>query len=125
MIAHLGLEGEDEHKTDEFYLEVLGMSKKDGFVLSAVLGKSLFGVDKEIEILNYSKEDLFLEVFITGKKQQNAYTHLCIEVDDRKAFIENCAKHGIEPTVGLKQGREIIFIKDFTGNRFEIKEKQK
>jgi catechol 2,3-dioxygenase-like lactoylglutathione lyase family enzyme len=125
MLLHAGLEGDDENTTDEFYVEVLGMVKKDGFVVPAKLGKSLFGVDKEIEVLIYGKENLELEVFVTGRTQKTAYTHLCIDVDDRKAFVEKCKEHGIEPASGMKVDREIIFIKDLSGNLFEIKEKLK
>ena len=125
MIVHVGLESDDEIKTDEFYIEVMGMQRKGSFVIPGALCKSIFGIDNEIEAVTYSRENLELEVFISSNKEKSTYGHVCVDVDDRKAFIENCRKHGIEPVSAWKKDKEIIFIKDFSGNQFEIKEKAK
>jgi len=61
-------------------------------------------------------------VFISKSNRTPGYEHICIEVEDKKEFIDRCKKYGIEPLVIKKEGKDLLFVRDFSNNLYEIKE---
>ena len=122
MLQHIALEATDSAKAALFFTEILGLTKQKSSTLSAPLGLALFGNDEEVPMEVWSDDTLCLEVFITGKPVSPLYSHICIGVPSLTAFLEKCIGHEVTIITAKKGDKEIVFIKDFSGNLYEIKE---
>ncbi len=125
MLNHVALTCSSEKKCDLFYKEVLGLNMIRSFMVPPELVKNLFGLDGECKVLDYGNDRLKFEIFLAeGKKIQKKFDHVCLEVEDKKALIKRCAEMNVD-MIELPKGKNDIylFIKDFDGNLFEVKEK--
>jgi catechol 2,3-dioxygenase-like lactoylglutathione lyase family enzyme len=121
MFHHIGLEVTDKEKAQIFFEEILGIPKVRSFIIGTDLAEAIFGQRKEIEVENFAKEDINFEVFITDKKVNPFYTHVCLVVQNRQELIAKCKTYGITTNIVKKDDKELLFITDFSGNIFEIK----
>ena len=122
IISHVGLVCSTEERADQFYVNVLGLTKAAAKTLPADLTQSLFGYNKSIQILNYQNEGSHFEIFIDARKQNHLpIEHTCIEVADMKEFLNTCRRMKIEIRQVSKGDKVIVFIKDYDGNLFEVK----
>jgi catechol 2,3-dioxygenase-like lactoylglutathione lyase family enzyme len=121
MLNHVALEVDNKEKAERFFTEVLDLPKVKTFVLEKRLNKDIFGKDDEIDVNNYGNENIMFEVFIAGNEKKKSYNHVCINVEDKAKFIEKCKKYRIETNIVKKGDRELLFIKDYFGNMYEIK----
>ena len=97
---------------------------KKTFTLNKELSKNIFGINEEVIVDVYSNKDCYFEIFITKRKTKYNYEHISIEVSNLDEFIKKCKKYNIEPIFIKKDEKTLIFIKDYAGNLFEIKEKK-
>jgi catechol 2,3-dioxygenase-like lactoylglutathione lyase family enzyme len=111
-------------RADRFYEEVLNLKKIKSGTLDRTFAEQLFGISQECEMILYGNEDFRIEVFVTvsDPKMKTPYLHLCLEVKDRKSFAKKCEKAGLTVKRITKGDYLIIFIEDYDGNLFEIKE---
>ena len=123
-LHHVALQCSDKQKAEIFFAEILGLTKVKSFTLSADLSGSIFGIQKSVEIEVYGDDATMFEVFIDSTGQSRGYEHTCIEIPGREEFISRCRKYGIEPVLIKKEGRDLLFVRDFSGNLHEVKEKQ-
>ncbi|MEW5767584.1 MAG: VOC family protein [bacterium] len=121
MFHHIGLEATDKEKAAIFFEEILGIPKVKSFTLSSDLAEAIFGPAKEIEVETFAGEGIIIEVFITDQKVRPLYSHVCLVVPNRPELITKCEAYGIIPNVVKKGDKELLFIRDFSGNLFEIK----
>ena len=111
-------------RADRFYEGVLDLKKIKSGTLDRVFGKQLFGISQECEMILYGNEDFRIEVFVafSDPKMKLPYVHVCIEVNDRKSFAKKCEKAGVTVKRIPRGDHVIVFIEDYDGNLFEIKE---
>ena len=121
MLNHIGLEVTDKEKARIFFEEILGIPKVRSFTLSPELAYAIFGRREEVEIETFAKEEISFEVFITGERANPIYAHTCLEVQNREEIMARCKSYGLTPNIVKKGEKELLFIKDFSGNLFEIK----
>ena len=124
MIKHIALECEDREKAKKFFTEILGLPLTREFEISSELSKSIFGIDDACEIITFDDGNACFELFITKRPHSINYDHVCIEVDEMEGFISHCKNNGIEPIIVPKGEKSLVFVKDFSGNLFEIKERK-
>ena len=124
LLKHAALACSSEENSDKFYQDLLGLNKSEPKTLPADLSKAIFNLDAELQIINYADENIHFEMFIAGQNRNNPgqIEHLCLEVDDLEIFIEKCLNLKVEIFQIPKGNKTLIFIKDFDGNLFEIKE---
>ena len=122
MLQHIALEVTDSAKAALFFTEILGLTKQKSSTLCAALNRELFGCDEDVDMEVWSSDTLSIEVFITKTPVSLSYSHVCLGVPDIPAFLEKCTAHGVTIITAEKNNKEIIFIKDFSGNLYEIKE---
>ena len=122
-LKHVGLTSSSEEKADTFYADLLGLTKSEPTALPRELSKAIFRVDSELVIINYQDEQVHFEIFVTGPDGDNSrkIAHACLEVDNLEVFLENCSRLQVEVARIPKGDKELIFIKDFDGNLFEVK----
>jgi hypothetical protein len=123
ILKHVALQYSEKKQADMFFSKILGLQLKKTFTISKDLTFEIFGIKEEILIVVYENENACFEIFITNKKNESNFEHTCIQINNKEEFIERCKKYGIKPSFVKKGEKTLLFIKDFAGNLFEIKEK--
>jgi catechol 2,3-dioxygenase-like lactoylglutathione lyase family enzyme len=125
LLNHIGLVNRDEEDAILFYQDFLGLDKTRDFMVSSELAKQLFGMSREIKVLVFEKETFKIEVFISPEYTVSSprLNHLGISVNDLNQFIQTAGKKGIQVIFGNHAGKTVYFIKDYSGNLVEIKQK--
>jgi catechol 2,3-dioxygenase-like lactoylglutathione lyase family enzyme len=123
-VSHFGLACRSEGAADRFYEDFLGMKKLEKKTVPAALCGTFFGIPSDLTVLNYSRDDVYFEVFIhENARPTSGYpAHICLEVRDLEAFLERALAMGVPVIRAPKGDRWITFVQDFDGNLFEIKE---
>ena len=123
-IAHISAVSRSVENADSFYIGILGLSKVKDFSIEAKLTDKIFGIPCQCRILVYAHLGEEIEVFIPDvfPEQRNPFDHVCLEVDDKKSFVQSCKKRDVQVNMIAKGDKFLTFIKDFDGNLFEIKE---
>lgn len=125
-LRHVALVYGSEEKADRFLAGVLGLKKSEPKTLSRELALAVFGLDRELGMINYTNESLQVEVFIdsghTGKSRP--VEHVCFEVDDLSGFLERCGREAIAVSRIPRGDYFLTFVRDEDNNLFEIKEKK-
>ncbi len=121
-MLHIALQYRDKCDAETFFCKILGLNKEKEFTLPASLADSVFSIDRDVDIIVYSNEDVRFEIFFTEENANVRYEHICIAVEDRQKLIDLCRKHGIEVIKIKREERDLLFIRDFNGYLYEIKE---
>jgi catechol 2,3-dioxygenase-like lactoylglutathione lyase family enzyme len=129
LFDHYAIFSDSEEESDRFYIELLGMEKKYKFKVQADLIYKIFGFKEEFEVIRYGKNGVDIEVFITDNmenKDKDKIGHLGIKMDNRDAIFNKAKKMGYSATKIEKSDSKSynLFIKDGSGNYFEIKEEE-
>jgi len=125
-LLHVALASSSEDRADGFYVGLLGLRKAEPKVLPAAIGRALFGIARELTVINYTGAAAHFEVFIcpAAPPPTGRVEHTCVAVADLSEFLRKCEQARAE-VIRVPKGESLItFIKDADGNLFEIKEKQ-
>jgi catechol 2,3-dioxygenase-like lactoylglutathione lyase family enzyme len=120
---HIAILYSDRKKAETFFIKILGLKFNKTFTLSKELSNNIFNINEEVSVDVYRNNDSYFEVFITKLRTEHSYEHICIEVDDKEKFVKTCKKYKIKPKYVKKSDKYLLFIRDFSGNLYEIKEK--
>jgi len=122
-VRHYGLACRSEETADRFYEELLGLKKSERKTVPAALAEPLFGLSRDLEVLNYADEGVHFEVFIQEREPSVVVSpaHICLEVEDFDAFLERCRALNVPVSRAPRGDRWITFVQDYDGNLFEIK----
>lgn len=125
-ILHIGVGASSEGNADRFFRDLLGLAKAEPYVLPAGLSRSIFAIERELAVINYSAEGVRCEVFVDPLYRAPAPTvlHSCFEVDDQAGLLERCAAAGLRVSRTPRGDSFVAFVADPDGNLFEIKEKK-
>ncbi|MBW2544174.1 MAG: VOC family protein [Deltaproteobacteria bacterium] len=122
MLEHIGITINEENDIQAFYKDLLGLKEVQKFDLYKDLSERLFGIGNEVSVTHLSCDDLFLELFLTDRKQNPVYNHICISVRNRNSLIKKAESKGFPITQIKRESRDdLLFIRDNSGNIFEIK----
>ena len=123
-LHHMAIVCSSIERADRFYEGVLGLKKLKSGTLDRAFGEQLFGISQDCEMILYGNQDLRIEVFVTvsDPEMKTPYHHICLEIEDRKSFVKKCEQAGVTVKRFSKGDYLIIFIEDYDGNLFEIKE---
>jgi len=121
---HIGLTISESSDIRKFYQNILGMELQRNFVLNRFLAKTIFGMEKELEIYYGKIGNLELELFITDQEIPKTCNHICLSVLERDKFIGKIKENGYECIVLKREMSDLVFVKDKSGNLFEIKEEK-
>ncbi len=123
MFEHIGITINEERDIQDFYKDLLGLKEVKKFDLYKDLSEKLFGISTPVSVTLLSSNDFFIELFLTDKKQNPVYNHICISVQNRDNIIKKAKSMGFSVTNIKRESRDgILFIKDNSGNIFEIKQ---
>jgi len=120
---HVALTYNDREKAKIFFTDILGILLTRTFKVSEKLADTFFGLEEEVDVDVYDNGEIVFEVFITNRSKQMSFEHTCIEINNQQRFMERCRKYGIEPIIVDRNGKIYVFVRDFSDNLFEIKER--
>ena len=121
---HTGLVCGSEETADRFYRDLLGLEKLNVKILPAELSNSLFKRPFDLTVINYANDGIHFEIFISDTEDivNNPVGHTCLAVVDRDGLVRNCKSAGAEVIEVPKGESTVVFVKDFDGNLFEVKQ---
>ncbi|MDZ7776705.1 MAG: VOC family protein [Bacteroidales bacterium] len=120
---HVALQIKNINEAENFYGRLLGFEKLYNFEIDAETAHQIFGVSKSLQVIKMQKDHLFLELFVDEQPVKMRYQHLCIAVDSVKKLAEECKRSGYQVISKERTRGVLYFIKDATGNMFELKQK--
>jgi catechol 2,3-dioxygenase-like lactoylglutathione lyase family enzyme len=120
IIQHVALEYSHKESADLFFSTILGMEKIKTTVLPRVLSFSIFGIDTDVEMVVYENDSSRFEVFIHAKRKEHSFDHIGLKVPDKDEFVARCKNHGLKPFFIQKNEKQLLFVRDFSRNLFEI-----
>lgn len=107
-----------------FYEHILGADLVKSFQLGEELFQRIFDKKGAAEVFVYETRNLRFEIFVTDVSVWRGCAHLCLLVEEKKEFAKQCDNHRIPVKWVHKEEKHLLFVSDFSGNLFEIKEKQ-
>jgi len=123
MFEHIGITINEENDIQDFYKDLLGLKEIRKFDLYKDLSEKIFGISTPVSVTLLSSNNFFIELFLSKKKQTPVYNHICISVQNRDNIVKKAKSMGFSVTNIKRESRnEILFIKDNSGNIFEIKQ---
>lgn len=123
-IIHTGLGASSEEKADRFFVDILGLEKSGPKTLDKKLGQAIFGIDADLQMLNYRGGNAHFEIFVVQgyNAPQNQVAHSCLKVVDLASTIDKCRAAGVKIVEVPKGSGVVTFISDYDGNLIEMKE---
>lgn len=121
VVQHVAVECDSQEHAERFFSELLGLPKVKSTLLSKELSVEIFGIGEDVRFDFYAEGTTRFEVFISQRQRQPTYAHVCIEVDDKDDFVLRCRHQGLEPFFVDKDGKQLLFVRDYSGNLYEIK----
>lgn len=126
FLNHIALLCSSEENSDRFYQGVLGLKKMQSKVVAADLSEKIFNLKRSYPLVNYANEHLKFEIFISEQKdiEIRRISHVCLDVGNTEIFLDKCREMNVEINRITKGESLYIFVRDYDGNVFEIKEKK-
>ncbi len=123
---HVAVHNRSRKEAELFYGRILGLDLVYTFTVPADLAQGIFGIPQDLDVFVFGKGDFRIEVFTADAEipVATAINHICFEIRDRDSFLERCQKEGLDINRIQREQGITVFIKDFNGNLFEIKERQ-
>ena len=121
-IHHVAVMCTDRVKAEVFFTKILGIARMKNFLLSAEMANAIFGVSEKVEVDVFDDGCTRFEVFYMKSKRKFLFEHICIEVKRKHEFIVRCNEFGLEPFEVQKDGKTLLFVRDFSDNLYEVKE---
>jgi len=119
-LEHVALTISDATEVEYFYQNILGLSKIRDFILKENLARKIFGIDKETKVFLLQKNEMLLELFLMPEQYSRDFKHICISLKNREEFVEKAAQNAYQYIRIKREKPDLIFIKDKSGNIFEI-----
>ncbi|MCK4407674.1 MAG: VOC family protein [Bacteroidales bacterium] len=121
-LEHIAVTISEAKEIKDFYINILGMKEVKTFVLNKVLAQKVFGINNNTSAFFLQKDDLFLEIFVTDEKLKQGFNHICLSVKERETLVTKAETQNYECLRIKREIFDLIFLKDKSGNIFEIKE---
>mgnify|MGYP002725699728 CR=1 FL=1 len=124
QLNHVGIINKSEEQALKYYVDFLGLKKTKESFLAPELSEQLFSVSEELKVLVVENEGIKIEVFISDFQPENPnFTHFAITVDSISQLVEKAKQHNAEVIIGKHKDKTVYFLKDFSGNIIEVKQK--
>ena len=121
-LEHVALTIIDVKEIDDFYHKILGLEVHKKFEINENLSEKIFGISKNTSVYLMKRDNLLLELFVHPEMGEWQYNHICVSVENRDDFFEKVVVNGYTGIRIERENSDMIFIKDKSGNVFEIKE---
>ncbi|MGE0089700.1 MAG: VOC family protein [Bacteroidales bacterium] len=120
-LEHIAISVNHKDEIKDFYIDILGMEHVRSFELNHELVNDIFGFHTDIPVFLIKKGDLTLEIFVAKQDQNKRINHICFSVQNREELINKVQQKSYELIRIKRTTHDLIFVKDKSGNIFEIK----
>ena len=121
-LEHLGITIDNVNEVTNFYENIFKMNKVRSFELNSNLAEKIFNISQSVEVYLMQNGYITIELFIHKEMKKPSFDHFCLSFDDRQNVVKQAMKNGYKVIIKKRKNSDLIFIKDNTGNIFEIKE---
>ncbi len=119
-IQHVALECASQQQADMFFSKVLGIPKVKSTMLPKELCSSIFQIERSVQMETYDNGKARFEVFLTTEPRKSSFMHIGIAVENKTDFVTRCQQQGLRPFFIQKEGKQLLFVRDFSMNLFEV-----
>jgi len=125
LLNHIGIVNASEEQAEKFYGEFLGLEKSREYSVPAELSEQLFRQSSNIKAVVYGKDGISFEIFIypDSVPVSPEIRHVALFVDDLTSFLDRAVRFQVEHIIGKTSEKTVHFIKDYSGNMIEVKQK--
>ena len=125
LLNHIGVINKSREDALRFYRDFLGFDLTREVAVSRELSEQLFAVSQDIPMMVFERDGIKIEVFIYPECKQPVpdIGHTGLSLENFSEIIEKAPGFGIELVIGKTKDKTVYFIKDFSGNLIEIKQK--
>jgi catechol 2,3-dioxygenase-like lactoylglutathione lyase family enzyme len=122
-INHIAVWNSSEKNAYVFFRDIIGFEFLYEFHATQKVVEDIFELKEPMNILVFGNDETKIEVFINDIKlySQHPINHICFDVEDVQDILEKTVKMNLPRRIIKRNNRNIVFIKDFDGNLFEIK----
>ncbi len=120
---HVGLNIGHREEIENFYREILGFKLLRTFPITGELSRQIFQIAEGTQATLMNRGDVTVELFLCTENRLGGYAHLCIDVENREEIVRKCLLKGYPVFRKKRDKGDLIFIRDLSGNIFELKEK--
>lgn len=122
-INHIALWNKCEKNAYKFYQDILGFEFLYDFHSTPIVAGQIFAIKEPMNILVFGNKAVKVEIFVNDKLEYNQHpiNHTCFDVEDIQGLLEKIKEFKLPQKVIRRNNHDIVFIKDFDGNLFEIK----
>ena len=123
-LNHLGVTNKSAEQAIRFLSGFLGLEKTREILLPPELSEQLFSLSQEIKVIVFEKPGIKIEVFISDFQHANPnFTHFGMMLDNFTEVTEKAQRSHVDLIIGKHKDKTVYFLKDFSGNLIEIKQK--
>jgi hypothetical protein len=97
------------------------MNEIKNFEIDKLLAHKIWGINKKTQVYMLNNNQLFLEIFIDKNEHAQRFNHICIKIDNSESLINKAIAANYECLRIERKYADLVFIKDKSGNIFEIK----
>ncbi len=125
QLNHVGLTNKTEEEAVRFYRDFLGFELTRKSIVPVVLATQLFSVPYDLAMLVFEKEGIKIEVFISPAYTlpEPAINHIGFLLDNFEDIVKKAPQAGVQLVIGKTKDKTVYFVRDFSGNLIEIKQK--
>jgi catechol 2,3-dioxygenase-like lactoylglutathione lyase family enzyme len=122
MLQHIALTVNDPEEIENFYKEILLFTTKHKFSVNGEITRQIFNVGETTDVYMMSYDNTYFEIFISPEKERKVFMHTCLAYRKAETICHNAIKRGYHTLVKKNKDHSTYFIRDKSGNIFEIKE---
>jgi len=125
LLNHVGVINKNREDALRFYKDFLGLDLTREVAVSKELSVQLFAAATDIPMMVFEKDAVKIEVFIYPESKQPSpdIKHFGLLLENFSDVIKKAPGAGIELITGRTRDKTVYFVKDFSGNLIEIKQK--
>lgn len=122
IIKHIALTVKDRKEIQNFYIDILGLRIEREYQLGEEYAKAIFGIKTgPVDVVLAGNDRIMLEFFIYADKVKSTFEHICIALENRDLIFSQSQSNGYGAIRIERDGNDILFISDSSGNTFELK----
>jgi catechol 2,3-dioxygenase-like lactoylglutathione lyase family enzyme len=122
LLQHIALTINDSKEIESFYEGVLKFSLKHKFFLREDIVMQIFHIKGNADVYAMSHQDIHLEIFLSPRREKKIFSHICLAYREAADIYNRALEAGYDGIIKSNPGHDTFFIRDKSGNMFEIKE---
>lgn len=123
MLRHIAIHINDEEEIEHFYQKILGFEVIKTYQFYTDAAQKLYSTQESIPVYRLQRFEVKLEVFVCPKPINPGLAHIALEYWKAHELLERAKTAGYEVIEYVKRpGKKGYFVKDKSGNIFEIKQ---